>query len=261
MTIATIITTASTEHSEAYESLLQELQLRSTPEKAALLPRYFKTGKGEYGEGDQFLGVTVPLVREVSRLCADACAELLEELLSSEWHEMRLLALLVLVNRVKNTKSKAWMRKHDEQEAERIRQVALDFYLDHTAGINNWDLVDLSAHEVVGEALVGKSTDLLFSLATSTNLWEQRIAMVATYAFIRRGELSTTFRLAEMLLNHPHDLMHKAVGWMLREAGKRNKEELDAFLTRYATTMPRTMLRYAIEKYPEAERKAWLQRR
>jgi len=215
---------------------------------AARIPgtqRFFKTGPGEYGEGDVFIGVTVPDLRRTCRECADASEEAIEGLLHSRVHEERLLALLLMVQAF-------------ERADERGRKAIYERYLANTAFINNWDLVDSSAAAIVGGWLAGRSRRPLGALARSKSLWERRIAIVATHHFIRNGDVAETFRIADILLHDDHDLIHKAVGWMLREAGKRDPAALRTFLgSRYAT-MPRTMLRYAIEKFPEAERRRYL---
>lgn len=229
----------------ACDSILRELEACSSPAKREYLPRFFKTAQGEYGEGDRFLGVVVPDTRRVARLHKEAPLTVAAGLLQSPWHECRLCALLMLVERFK---------KSGEAEREEIYR----FYLTHTARINNWDLVDLSAPYIVGEYLKDKPRADLYRLADSPVLWEQRIAVVATLTLIRAGEYADTLALAEQLLHHPHDLMHKAVGWTLREVGKRDKALLVRFLNRHAASMPRTMLRYAIEKFPEDERRAFL---
>jgi len=214
--------------------------------RAAFLPRFFKTGPGEYGEGDLFLGVTVPRLRKIVAFFTMLSDEDLETLLGSKWHEDRLTALLILGRRYKKG-----------SEKERVRVVK--FYLSHLDGVNNWDLVDTSAYGILGEHLVNRPRTPLYAFARSKNLWKRRIAIVTTFAFIRRGECEETFRIADMLMNDPHDLMHKAVGWMLRECGKRcGKEKLVAYLKPRYRAMPRTMLRYTIEKFPEVERKRYL---
>lgn len=223
------------------------LRARANPEKSAFLPRFFKTGKGQYGEGDRFLGVVVPDIRLVARGHRDASLQTLDELLRSVWHECRLCALLILVEQFK---------KADEKG----RKQRFDFYLAHTSRVNNWDLVDLSAPTLVGLYLTDKPRDVLYRLADSSLLWEQRIAVVATQTLIKAGDFADLLQLAEMLLHHPHDLMHKAIGWMLREVGKQDRATLTGFLNRHARQMPRTMLRYAIEHYPESERRQWMKR-
>jgi 3-methyladenine DNA glycosylase AlkD len=226
----------------------EQLIALSTPEKQVFLPYFFKTGKGQYGEGDQFLGVVVPDIRRVAKAHNAIPFEELEKLLNNSYHECRLCALLVLVERFKKA-----------QEPE--RSALIDFYLSHTTRINNWDLVDLSAKDTLGEYLVDKTDrTVLYRLAGSSLLWEQRIAVVATYAFIRRGDLNDIFVLSEKLLHHPHDLMHKAIGWMLREAGKKDKNILLGFLDKYHKVMPRTMLRYAIEKFSPEERTYYMKK-
>lgn len=224
-----------------------ELETYIDPVKREYLPRFFKTGKGEYGEGDKFLGVVVPNTRLVAKRYKDVPFDVAARLLQSPWHECRLCALLMLVERFK---------KSDEKERKRI----YDFYLSQTARVNNWDLVDLSAPYIVGEYLKERSREDLYRLVGSTLLWEQRIAVVATYTLIKNNDFIDILALAERLLHHPHDLMRKAVGWMLREMGKRDKDLLVQFLEKHGRVMPRTMLRYAIEKFPEEERQEFLKR-
>ena len=226
----------------------QELETLIDPVKREYLPKFFKTGKGQYGEGDQFLGVVVPNTRMVAKQYKNCDFSVMAELLQSPWHECRLCALLMLVER---------FRKSDETERKRI----YDFYLSQTERINNWDLVDLSAPAIVGEYLKDKPREDLYRLADSTLLWDQRIAIVANWKLIRYGEYFDILALSERLLNHKHDLMHKSIGWMLRELGKRNKELLIQFLDKHSTRMPRTMLRYSIEKFPEDERQYYLKRK
>lgn len=230
------------------KEIQRELETYIDPVKKEYLPKFFKTGKGQYGEGDKFLGIVVPNTRLVAKKHREVPCEVVKELLFSEFHECRLCGLLILVEQFK---------KSDEE-----RQKAIyDFYLAHTERINNWDLVDLSASYIVGEYLKDKSRQRLYQLADSPLLWEQRIAVVSTYAFIKDNDLTDIYALAERLLLHKHDLMHKAIGWMLREAGKRDKKKLTAFLDKYGCVMPRTMLRYAIEKFPEEERKYYLKKK
>lgn len=230
------------------EDVLQALVVYADTAKQAFYPRFFKTGKGEYGEGDRFLGITVPEVRKVARAAKEASIEVIEELLSSEWHECRLCALILLNERFKKA-------------SEEDQTMIFHFYLSHTDGVNNWDLVDVSAPNIVGAYLLGRPRDVLYRLAESEVLWERRIAIVATLTFIRKGDLGDTIRLAEKLVYQQHDLMQKAVGWMLREAGKRDKGVLVEFLERFAHIMPRTMLRYAIEKFPENERRYFMKKK
>ena len=219
------------------------------PSQVAGLSRFFKTGPGQYGEGDKFLGIKVPVTREVVRGCwRDVGFPELEECIRSEYHEVRLAALLTLVEIFKHAK-----------KSPTLQQQCVDFYLSHTQHINNWDLVDLSCYPLLGEWLLDKDRSLLYDLARNgRTLWEQRIGIVSTMTFLRHGQLDDTFAIADILLHHPHDLIHKAVGWLLREAGKKDKASLVAFLTPRYSAMPRTMLRYAIEKFPEAERRQYL---
>lgn len=233
------------------EQILTELQQIGTPEKAAHLSKFFKTGKGEYGEGDCFLGIPVPETRRVAKAHLEAPFAALHTLLESPWHEVRLCALLILVERFKRKKT---------SEAERAE--IYRFYLQHTRRCNNWDLVDLSCPTLVGRYLLTQTDrSLLYRLAESDCLWEQRIAMVSTYTFIYNKQFDDALTLAKQLMVHKHDLMHKAVGWMLREIGKRDRPVLSAFLEEYAPQLPRTALRYAIEHYPETERKRYLAKR
>lgn len=233
------------------------LPLTGGEEKRAVLQRFFKTGPGQYGEGDMFLGITVPNVRKVARRHREAPLSLIEGMLRSPWHEMRLCGLLVLVLQAEAL-DKA--RAKGKAGAEAQREALVRFYLDHTAAANNWDLVDLSAPTVLGQWLLTHDRSVLDRLAGSDLLWDNRIAMVATLALIRQGQLDDTFRLALRLLRHPHDLMHKAVGWMLREAGKRDEARLVAFVDAHRADMPRTCLRYAIERLPEPVRRELMAR-
>ncbi|WP_418698997.1 DNA alkylation repair protein [Bacteroides sp.] len=229
------------------EEIQHELEQYIDPVKREYLPRFFKTGKGQYGEGDKFLGVVVPNTRTVAKHHKDAPFEVMAALLQSEWHECRLCALLMLVERFK---------KSDEKS----RKAIYDFYLTQTARINNWDLVDLSAPGIVGEYLKDKPRQDLYHLADSPLLWDQRISVVSTCTLIRNNDFIDILSLSERLLHHKHDLMQKAVGWMLREMGKRDKDLLVQFLEKHCTVMPRTMLRYSIEKFPEEERREFMKR-
>jgi 3-methyladenine DNA glycosylase AlkD len=224
-----------------------DLHAFADPVHAKSMAGFFKTGPGEYGYGDVFLGVRLADLRRIGRARADLSLGDLAALLRSSLHEERLLALIVLV-----------MQYEKGNQTERQQRFA--FYLKHLSGVNNWDLVDASAASIVGaQVLASRDRRILRRLAASKVLWERRVAIVATYAFIRSGESATTFEIAKLLLRDEHDLMHKAVGWMLREVGKRVSEPaLRGFLERHAAKMPRTALRYAIERLPEAERKRWL---
>ena len=229
------------------KTITSELQALSNAEKREIFPRFFKTGKGEYGEGDRFLGVTVPNIRAIAKLHKDISIEEIRELIQSEWHEVRLCALMIMVEKSK---------KKDEA----LRKELFNLYLSQTKRINNWDLVDLSCRFIIGEYLLDKSRDILYQLAQSPLLWDNRIAIVSTYAFIRKGQLEDTYALSDLMMQHPHDLMHKAIGWMLREAGKRNPERLYDYVMSHRADMPRTMLRYAIEKFSPKERAILMKR-
>jgi 3-methyladenine DNA glycosylase AlkD len=218
---------------------------RADASRVPILQSFFKTGPGQYAEGDVFVGVTVPQLRQVCLQCRDAALYDIQALLQSSVHEERLLALLLLVNR---------FTRGTESEQRSIFR----FYLAHTRHINNWDLVDSSAPQIVGAHLFERSRAPLTRLARSRSLWDRRIAIVATHYFIRQGDLADTFRLADLLLQDSHDLIHKAVGWMLREAGKRDVGAERAYLQTRYSRMPRTMLRYAIERFPLEERKRYL---
>ena len=228
--------------------LLQEITAKADASQVEGLSRFFKTGPGQYGEGDKFLGIKVPVTREIVKACwRETSLQDLEECIASEYHEVRLAALLALVELFRHNKSK--------------QKEYVDFYLAHTDRINNWDLVDLSCYPLLGVWLLDKDRQLLYDLARDgKTIWEQRIGIVSTMTFIRHGQLQDTFDIADILLHHPHDLIHKAVGWLLREAGKRDKEALVQYLDPRYQTMPRTMLRYAIEKFPEAERQQYLKK-
>ena len=230
------------------EKIKQQLFTFGNPEKAAHSKRFFKTGKGQYGEGDRFIGCTVPETRSVARVHYHTPFTELKKLLSDELHECRLCALMILV---------AQFQKADELKRSEI----VDFYLGHTSRINNWDLVDYSSYQIIGEWLKNKEDrSLLYTLAQSNLLWEQRIAMVATMAFIRNNDFADTLHLSEFFLTHSHDLMHKACGWMLRETGKRNEAVLTDFLDRHYRLMPRTMLRYAIERLSPEQKAQYMLR-
>lgn len=228
--------------------LLSRMLPHQDPSQVAGLSRFFKCGPGQYGEGDKFLGIKVPITREVVKSTwKEVTFEDLEECISSEYHELRLAALLTLIEIFSHSKKKP-----------EVQQDCIDFYLSHTTFINNWDLVDLSCYPLLGVWLLDKYRTLLYDLARNgKTIWEQRIGIVSTMTFVRAGQLDDTFAIAELFLNeneHLHDLLEKAVGWLLREAGKRDSERLANWLYPRASSMPRTMLRYAIEKFPETER-------
>lgn len=231
-------------------SLHEEVKKLSSVERAKSSARFFKTGKGEYGEDDLFIGLTVPQSRVIATQFKELPLADIEQLLKSKIHEERLIALLLLVHRFK---------KGSETEKKEI----YNFYLSHTKYINNWDLVDLSAEHIVGGLLISVDSshtrDVLSTLAHSNNIWEKRIAIIATFEFIKHGTYEITFQIADILLYDTHDLIQKAVGWMLREVGKRCSEEVEeVFLQPRYKAMTRTMLRYAIERFPEEKRKAYL---
>ncbi len=228
------------------EQLKKDLEKLGSPKKAKILQRFFKTGPGQYGEADIFLGIMVPQTRVIAKKYKNLLLKEIEELLSSKIHEERLGALLILVHKYYNSQNK---------------KEIFDFYVDNASKINNWDLVDLTAPKIMGNWLLNKPKDILYELVKSDNLWEKRISIISTFAFIKEKQFDDTFKISEILINDKHDLIHKAVGWMLREIGKRNLEVEENFLKKHYKNMPRTMLRYAIEKFPEAKRKAYLQGR
>ena len=223
--------------------LIRELTRLKNPKKAVYVAHYFKTGKGEYGEGDVFIGLTVPQVRAIAKKYRDLPLTDIEKLLHNNIHEYRLTALIILTEKYKRAVNK---------------KEIVDLYLKNTRYINNWDLVDLSSHELLGTFLLDKPRTILYKLAKSKNIWERRIAVISTFAFLRQNDVSDSLALAEILLHDAHDLMHKAVGWMLREAGKRDEKALIDFLAKHYKTMPRTMLRYAIEKFSPSRRALYL---
>ncbi len=229
------------------QKIQEDMKNLASPEKAKLLQRFFKTGKGEYGEGDIFLGVMVPQQRKIAKKYKDLALSEIQELLNSKIHEYRLTALFILVDKYK---------KADEKTKKKV----FDFYLKNTKNINNWDLIDLSAPNIVGGYLLDKKRDILYKLAKSKSLWERRISIMATAIFIKNNQFKDTLKLSEILLNDKHDLIHKAAGWMLREVGKINQEMEDGFLKKYYKKMPRTMLRYAIEKFPKNKKQFYMKR-
>lgn len=236
--------------------LLQNMLSHRDESQMAGLMRFFKTGPGQYGEGDKFLGIKVPVTRAVVKECwKEVSFENLQECILSPWHEVRLASLLCLVEIF----SRAGKKKQED-----LQKRCVDFYLAHTDHINNWDLVDLSCYSLLGEWLLDKDRSLLYELARNgKNIWEQRIGIVSTMAFVRKNQLSDTYSIADIFLEDSdrvplHDLLQKAVGWLLREAGKKDEASLRMFLDKRASKMPRTMLRYAIEKFPEPVRRIYL---
>ncbi|WP_055074337.1 DNA alkylation repair protein [Pseudanabaena sp. 'Roaring Creek'] len=226
-------------------NLKGDLDALANPAKAIALARFFKTGKGEYGEGDRFLGITVPEQRKIAKRYTHLSLEDLEELLQTDIHEYRLTALLILNYQFPKADATG-------------RTEIFNFYLNHTQWINNWDLVDVSCRQILGVHLLHQDHMILHKLARSPNLWEQRIAIVSTLEFIKHEQFTDTLEIAIILLHHSHDLIHKAVGWMLREVGKQERQVLVDFLDTHYQQMPRTMLRYAIEHFDESKRKAYL---
>ena len=229
--------------------VLQELHSVADSEKALFLQGFFKTGKGQYAEGDVFFGIKVPVVRDIVKKNRGISLDEITKLLGSEYHEARFAGFMFLVQDFKKAKTEA--------EKQRI----FDFYISNARKANNWDLVDCSCRDVVGGYLLDKADrSILYRFAESENLWEQRIAIISTWMFIKYKEYEDTLAISELLLHHPHDLMHKAVGWMLREVGKKDRAVLTEFLQKRHKTMPRTVLRYAIEHYLPEERAEWMKR-
>ena len=227
------------------ENIQKELKRSGNKEYAARLQKYFKTGKGEYGEGDRFLGIQVPVLRKIVKKYRKISIGEASELIKSRFHEERLFSLLVLADLFKRA---------NDKDKKKIYTV----YLSNTKFINNWDLVDASAGNIVGAHLLTRDKKPIYVLARSKNVWERRISIMSTSCFIAHNEFTDTLKIAEILLNDKEDLIHKAVGWMLREIGKRDFELEERFLGKYYKSMPRTMLRYAIEKFPEEKRKSYL---
>ena len=226
--------------------LRKKIREIASPDIAETMQWFFKTGKGEYGEGDVFIGLKVPTQRKLAKEFRDLTMNDLRQLLKSPIHEERLISLLILIHKY-------------NKGNEKIKDDIFSFYLKNIKGINNWDLVDLSAPKIVGNYLLDKDKSLLEKFANSNNLWKRRIAILSTQEFIKNNKFDTTLKIARILLNDDHDLIHKAVGWMLREIGKRDLTVEEKFLKIHYKNMPRTMLRYAIEKFPEAKRKKYLQ--
>ncbi|NLM07201.1 MAG: DNA alkylation repair protein [Tissierellia bacterium] len=221
----------------------KELQSKKDPIRAKILSRFFKTGKGEYGEGDIFLGIVVPIQRAIAKKYKDVSLKEIQKLLDSKIHEYRLTGLLVLVEKYKEDK-----------------ELVYNFYIKNFRNINNWDLVDLTAPKIMGDFLKDKKKDILYSLAISDDLWERRISIIVTFAFIKDNDFKDALKISKILLNDKHDLIHKAVGWMLREIGKRDKEVETEFLDKHYRFMPRTMLRYSIEKFNPREKEFYMKK-
>ena len=223
-----------------------ELKKHARPNKIAIYKNFFKTGKGEYGEGDEFIGVTVPDTRKIAQSFTNIKRKDLISLLNSKIHEERMCGLMILTYQYASTK--------DISEHKSI----VEFYIKNRYASNNWDLIDCIVDRILGPWLIDKDKDLIYDYAKSLNLWERRISIITTFHFIKNNKFEDTIKISEILLNDKHDLIHKAVGWMLREMGKRDKKELENFLKKHYKTMPRTMLRYSIEKFPENIRKKYL---
>lgn len=226
-------------------NLKSDLKKLADPEQAKHLARFFKTGKGEYGEGDIFLGIKVPDQRKVAKEYTNLSLKDIQILLKSKIHEHRFVTLLILIDKYNKTDNK---------------EEIVNIYLKNAKNVNNWDLVDLSAHKILGDYLLDKDRKILYKLAKSRNLWEKRIAIISTFAFINKNQFDDTLQISEILLNDKHDLIHKAVGWMLREVGKKKQSVEEKFLKQHYKKMPRTMLRYAIEKFDDNKRKFYMQK-
>jgi len=221
----------------------ERLREVSHPDRVTAISKFFKTGKGQYGEGDIFIGAYVPDIRKVAKEYKDASFEDIQELLDSEIHEERLLGLFILVQQFPSNKKNVYY-----------------FYIDNLRNVNNWDLVDLSADKIVGEYIFNKDKSVLYEFVKSKNVWKRRIAIISTFAFIKKNEFGDALKISEYLLNDRHDLIHKAVGWMLREIGKRNQDILEDFLKKHSRNMPRTMLRYSVEKFDKEKREFYMKR-
>ncbi|MEI6842903.1 MAG: DNA alkylation repair protein [bacterium] len=269
-----------------YNNLISKLKKKSSKGKAKILSRFFKTGKGEYGEGDVFLGIVMPDQRNVAKQFVDLPFADVVKLLKSEIHECRMVALLILIQKYQiSSKTYAGLKhctgrraEHEEirQQANilfsdqhmlrqksgmlRVQKQIFDLYIKNTKYINNWDLVDLSAPQIVGTYLLDKPRDILYTFAESKDLWKKRISIISTLTFIRQGDFGDTLKIAEMLLSDTHDLIHKAVGWMLREVGKKDEGTLRKFLDKHYSHIPRTALRYSIERFPEEMRLYYLRK-
>lgn len=230
-----------------YQKIKKDLDKLKDPERAKLLSGFFKTGKGQYGEGDIFIGITVPEQRRVAKKYHGLTLVNIQKLLSSRIHEHRLTSLFILIAKY-------------QKEDLKGKKAIVDLYLNNTHNINNWDLVDLSAYKILGDYFLERDKSVLYKLARSKDLWKKRIAVLATFNFIRVNEFKDSLCISELLLNDKHDLIHKAVGWMLREIGKRDLKTEEGFLRKHYRQMPRTMLRYAIERFDEKKRKFYLKK-
>ncbi len=229
------------------QKLIKEINQHKNPPKIAILQRFFKTGSGQYAQGDIFLGLTVPQQRSIAKKYTQLKLTDIQKLLTNKIHEYRLIALLILVQKY-------------QQGSPAEQKKIYSFYLKNTQHINNWDLVDLTADKIVGHYLLDKNRKILSTLAKSNHLWQRRISIIATFAFIKHNQFQDTLKISQLLLKDTHDLIHKAVGWMLRELGKRNQQLLEQFLTKNIKKLPRTTLRYAIERFPAKKRKDYLKK-
>jgi len=230
--------------------LIEEINLNKNPKKAKILQRFFKTGKGQYGEGDIFLGITVPIQRKIAQKYYKEITLIeLQKIIENKIHEFRMIALLILI------------LKYEKEKDEKIKKEYFDFYLKNTKYINNWDLVDLSAPNIIGDYIIKRDRNVLYKLSLSKNLWEKRISIISTFSFIKNKEYQDTLKISETLLKDENDLIHKAVGWMLREVGKRIGEEYEEiFLKKHYKTMPRTMLRYSIERFDASKKEFYMKK-
>ncbi|MDD4996051.1 MAG: DNA alkylation repair protein [Patescibacteria group bacterium] len=227
--------------------LKKELKRVANPKRAKTSQRFFKTGRGEYGEGDVFLGINTPQQRKIAAKYNNLSLTEIKKLLKEKIHECRFIALVILI------------KKYQKVEQKEKKQI-FEFYLNNSKKINNWDLVDISAPKIIGDYLLDKKNKkILYQLAKSNNLWQKRIAILATFSFIKNNEFEHTFKISKLLFNDQHDLIHKAIGWMLREVGNKNQKQEELFLKKYSKQMPRTALRYAIEKFDEKKRKEYLE--
>jgi 3-methyladenine DNA glycosylase AlkD len=225
----------------------KEIQRNSHPDKAKIFLRFFKTGPGQYGEGDKFLGLTMPEQRAIAKKYIDISLNESEKLIQSPYHEHRMTGLIILTYKY---------LKADEK----LKKEIYELYINNYNQINNWDLVDVTAPNIVGSYLLDKNKKILYDFATSNHLWKKRISIISTFTFIKNNQFKDTIKISEILLKDNHDLIHKAVGWMLREMGKRDEKELLNFLDKYHKTMPRTMLRYSLEKLTDEQRKYYMQK-
>jgi 3-methyladenine DNA glycosylase AlkD len=240
------------------KNLLNDFKKQSNPSKAKLLSGFFKTGNGQYGEGDVFLGLTVPQQRILAKKYVNLSFDDIQFLLGSKIHEHRLTGLIILTYRYETASKEKIKDITKMNEKEKKKKAIFDFYLKNSKNINNWDLVDVTCPRIVGDYLLDKDRKILYQLAVSNNLWEKRIAIISTAMFIRNNQYTDTLQISNILIRDKHDLIHKAVGWMLREVGKKNEKVEKEFLNIHAKLMPRTMLRYAIEKFNDKDKKYYM---